>query len=91
MRYQGKESQGFTASRNYEETRKGSSLQLLEGALILDFCPPEMWEIKFLLFEAIQFMVICHDILGSLKKKNEQVRKRKHITDTGSEKEDITT
>lgn len=29
------------------------------NTLILDFCPPEMWDDKFLLFEATRFVVLC--------------------------------
>ena len=46
-----------------EDARKRSPLELSEGARPcrpLDFRPPELWAIKFLMFEAIVFLVICY-------------------------------
>lgn len=42
--------------------RKGSPLEHLEGAQSLDFRPLEMWEGKFLLFEATKFVAICLEV-----------------------------
>ena len=49
--------------KELEDTRKGSPLELSEGARPcrhLDFRPLELWEIKFVMFEAITFLVICY-------------------------------
>ena len=63
---QAKESQGLlTTTRRYDEPRKESPLEPLrerdsDDTLILNFWPPERCKSKFLLFEAMEVVVICY-------------------------------